>query len=329
MSGATSYQGVRAKLASYGRAGVKTTLLEFDSNGGEAQGMIELTTFMQDLKAETGMKFIGVVTGGCYSAAYGIASVCDKLYATQDSGLGSIGAMLLHLDATKYYKKRGLSYKILRSKEDKARGSHFESLDEKTKAMYAKSLQEIDTRFNMLVTKREKLSLDTVIGLKGGVVDAKEAVTLGLADKVIPYFDLKFIKELNMTKQDKKALLKVVEAKVDAAVKPLQTSLAAMDKTLQTLAKAKTKAKATGKKVKAQAKAPTTFKKIMKLSEQFGNVSLGIKLVEKGTSFKKARATMLADYQARGNSNAILQENGEFSFTTASVETDDDDFTSA
>ena len=335
LSGATSYQGIVAETLEYAQEGKKTLLMEFDSHGGEAAGMFETIQHLTDIKKQYGLQLIGVVTGTCASAAYGLASVCDKLYATQDSTVGSIAAVMMHRDSTKQDKKSGLKYTIMRSKAHKYEGSPHEKLKRGARNRFLGVLTSLDESFNLAVTRRKSLSLATVVKLKGETVQVDEALKLGLVDKSLPYFDVSLIKEFHiMTKKEKRKILQLVNTRVEASMKPLKTSMDTINGQLTVMAKEAAKKKkfdkdlfkkkkAKGKKGKKKAKivgkkAASTQMAIMQLGVTLKQPKLAMKLANKQTKFSSAKTQLMSAYKAETGKKAIFQEDGALSTLKAS-----------
>ncbi len=334
-SGAVTYENLQRQLLDIAESGQKNVLFDFHSLGGEAMGMFNLAEAMKQLKQQYGLNYVGLVDGYCCSAAYGIASQCDKIVATQDSVVGSVAAFQLHVDATKQAKKRGLKYTILRSKDWKARGGSLEALDPETEGRMRAALQKLDTRFNILVTaNRTTLPLQAVIDAKGKSMDTDEALKLGFIDGVLQYKDIAHLdalftnpkEDFSMTKKELKqfkALASAVKAQA-TALEQLQTQMTELASTLKNAsASGDSDSQVVDPATDPQAADPQAADPadldpaakdtiaIMKLGNQLGLSDKALELAATGKDFATAKELLLAEYKAATGKEAIFQESGE------------------
>ena len=89
--------------------GVETVVLKIDSPGGTVKGTMELAEWIYRLREE--VKVYAYVEGVATSAAYWIASACEKVYATPTSEVGSIGVVSVIYDDEEFFKKIGIKKK--------------------------------------------------------------------------------------------------------------------------------------------------------------------------------------------------------------------------
>jgi len=94
ISGATSYSQVAKDLGEAVRnPEVKSILLDINSGGGSVDGCQELSGHIQEARKT---KPVNAYVGGTgCSAAYWLASACQKIYAAETSITGSIGVQLI------------------------------------------------------------------------------------------------------------------------------------------------------------------------------------------------------------------------------------------
>ena len=84
---------------------VKSIVYIFDSPGGSVEGIEKFATLIK----ATGKETTAVVDGSCCSAAYWLASCCDKIYASASTDMiGSIGVMCSLRDNTEALKRQGI-----------------------------------------------------------------------------------------------------------------------------------------------------------------------------------------------------------------------------
>lgn len=188
-SGSTSYESITNQINSAISNGSTTLTFYIDSPGGEVNGLFGLAAFIASLPSK-GIETIAVTDGSATSAAYVIASACQKVLATESSILGSIGVIMTLIDVTEADKKAGINYTILRSKDSKALINPHETLPTKAVEDATKMLTVLDDIMNKTVsTNRPTLSMDTIMSLAGGTVLAEEALSIGLIDGLVSSID--------------------------------------------------------------------------------------------------------------------------------------------
>lgn len=188
MSGMTGYDGIAKKLrAAMKDDDVKAIWLDIDSPGGEVSGCFTLVEeIAMCTESEGGKPIWGFVNEQACSAAYAIASVCDRVYGPMEAMVGSIGCYTLHVDFTKKLDKDGLKVTMIRAGERKAIGAGgIESLDkaqvEKLQAWVDRTRQ----RFAELVAMGRGIPVKDVLATEGDWFDGRDAVALKLMDGVM------------------------------------------------------------------------------------------------------------------------------------------------
>ncbi len=189
LSGFTTYESIRSSMQSAVDSGYSNIMLNIDSPGGEVTGLFALTSYIRALTAQ-GVNVISYIDGMATSAAYAIAAASSKRYATNTSLLGSIAAIMVHLEVSKADATAGKTYTIFRSKSEKALGDAHTELSDKAKAKFTMLLDNMDTLFNNdIVESMPQLSLQSIIDMKGSEFIASEALQLGLIDAIVPEVD--------------------------------------------------------------------------------------------------------------------------------------------
>ena len=188
-SGSTSYEYVTSQINDAISAGNTKLTFYIDSPGGEVSGLFGLAAFIASLPSKYGVETVAVTDGMATSAAYVIAASCQSILATSSSIIGSIGVIMTLINVAEADKKAGVSYTILRSKEDKALINPHEPFATRAIEDSVKMLGVLDTIMNNAVTSyRPKLSLDTITKLAGNTILAEEALSLGLIDGIVTSF---------------------------------------------------------------------------------------------------------------------------------------------
>ncbi|WP_334656740.1 S49 family peptidase [Sphingomonas panaciterrae] len=187
MSGLTGYDGIAQKLRSaMADREVKAIWFDYDSPGGATAGCFTLAEeIARCTKSEGGKPIWAFVNETACSAAYALASVCDKIYAPADAIAGSIGVYCMHVDLTEGLSKEGIKVEMIRAGEQKARGGPYETLDDRTRAKLQAWVDETRQRFATLVAAGRRMSKAAVLATEADWFPAAEALKLGLIDGVM------------------------------------------------------------------------------------------------------------------------------------------------
>ncbi|MCS0501386.1 S49 family peptidase [Ancylobacter mangrovi] len=131
---------IRAARAS---AAVRAILLRVDSCGGLVDGCFELADDIRDGSARNGGKPIWAAVATAYSAAYALASACDRIVAPSTAGVGSIGVLILHYDQSEWLAEIGLKIEAIESAPGKTGGASFKPLAAEARADLQAAVDEI------------------------------------------------------------------------------------------------------------------------------------------------------------------------------------------
>lgn len=183
--GGTSTERLLASIRAARREpSVKALVINIDSPGGGVFGVEEAA---DEIRAARGDKpIIAQVNSLAASAAYWIASAADEIVITPGGLAGSIGVYALHEDRSVMAEKLGLKYTFVSAGKFKVEGNALQSLgDEAHQAIQSR----IDTYYDAFVgavAKGRGVKPEAVRGGfgEGRVVGAKEAVKLGMADRI-------------------------------------------------------------------------------------------------------------------------------------------------
>lgn len=185
-SGNTSYQSIKGEIDQHISSGMKHLIFQIDSPGGEIHGLYELTDYIYSLR-DKGIKTESIISGLGTSAAYAIAAATDKIGITEASETGSIGVIASLVSVVEADKQRGIEYKILRSKEEKASYNPHEPFSEDVIREMQAKVDKYDDIFNAKVAKyRPNLSIEKIKDLKGKSYLSQDALSIGLVDNIIP-----------------------------------------------------------------------------------------------------------------------------------------------
>lgn len=154
-SGMTGYNRIEQKIAEAQQdPNIAGIWLDIDSGGGEAGGMHGLADYIYRNSARFGGKPIwSCAAAYAYSAAFGIMTSGDRTFCSVDGGCGSVGVLMLYVNAEKFYGKQGIEITVMRSGADKARLNQFETPDDKVLAHVQQQLDDLRDVFVSLVAR--------------------------------------------------------------------------------------------------------------------------------------------------------------------------------
>lgn len=183
--GMTGLDGVRTKFAlALEDPGVRAIVLDIDSPGGEVCGTFDLA---DAIFAARGTKPIhAILTESAYSAAYAIASACDRISVPRTGGTGSIGVIAMLVDMSRALTDVGLTVNIIQFGKHKADGSEVIPLSADARARFQAQVDEVGELFVETVARNRGLLAARVRETEAATFLAAESVRLGLADRVAP-----------------------------------------------------------------------------------------------------------------------------------------------
>lgn len=184
-SAGTSTDVLRATLAGMmANDAIGAIVLDFDSPGGSVFGIQELA---DDIAAAAGQKKIVAQANSLMaSAAFWIASAAEEIVVTPGAEIGSIGVIAVHQDHSAALEEQGIKTTMISAGKFKTEGNPFEELGPEAIAAAQSRVDEWYTMFVAQVAAGRNVSITEVrngFG-EGRTVGAKEAVKLGMADRI-------------------------------------------------------------------------------------------------------------------------------------------------
>lgn len=202
-SGTRSYPSISADIRSAISNGAKNLAFHISSYGGETDGAFGLAKYIQALPTLHNVRTIAIIDGPCCSAGYLMASAMQEILVTESSELGSIGVIASIPNAVQSDSKAGVNWTIIRSHSEKALGNPHEELSKEAIASIRSKVDSLASiMIDTITTGRPTLSKDTIATLNGKTVLGKEAISLGLADRLIESVDI----SLEMIKRGNKPM---------------------------------------------------------------------------------------------------------------------------
>ena len=166
---------------------ISSILVDMDSGGGSVDAIAPLIDAIRS--AQSKRKAVVAYCDLCASAAYYVASYCNEIVAGNEvsAELGSIGVMMSFMDYAKYYEDMGVKqhtiYSNLSDYKNKpfeeARKGNYDAIRDEELDPLARDFQE-----NVKRNRGQRLQLDTEGLLRGRMFYARDAVRVGLADRI-------------------------------------------------------------------------------------------------------------------------------------------------
>lgn len=185
MSGGTSTERIARDFRQLmADPNVGTIVLDVDSPGGGVYGIAELAEEIFHARADK--RIVAVANSMAASAAYWLATAADELVVTPGGEVGSIGVYMVHEDWSAAYEMAGVKPTLIKYGENKAEGISIEPLSDASKASFQGRVDEYGAMFTNAVARHRGTSAGDVSKQfgQGRMVGAKQAVKLGMADRV-------------------------------------------------------------------------------------------------------------------------------------------------
>jgi signal peptide peptidase SppA len=168
---------------------VETILIEFDTPGGGADGLVE---FAAELRAARQKKpIIGFINTMCCRAGYWLASQCTELICTPSGETGSVGVFMVHSDFSQMNERIGYKPTYIGTPRYKAEGNPDSPLGDDTGKYLQAGVDRVYGQFvaDIVRGRGRGLTADTVrknFG-EGRVVPADEALRKNMVDRIVAY----------------------------------------------------------------------------------------------------------------------------------------------
>jgi len=164
---------------------VRGIALDVESPGGEVAGNFDLVDLMYSYRGQK--PIAGFANEYAYSAAYSILSVADKIYVSRTGGVGSIGVVTSHCDASKAMEQRGLAITFVFAGKHKVDGNQYEPLAPGVKSRIQSRIDALYNIFVSIVARNRGIDEKAVRDTEALTYTADESISVGLADAVASY----------------------------------------------------------------------------------------------------------------------------------------------
>lgn len=178
------WQAFKRGCGDYVTGTIKGIALVCDTPGGMVAGCFDTVDRMVALKEQVGVPVRGFAHEMAYSAGYAIISVADHIAVSRTGGVGSIGVVTSHLDASGAYEKMGLKITFIFAGKHKVDGNATEPLPDDVKARIQSRIDELYAVFVSAVARNRGMDEQAVRDTEALTFTASQATSNGLADSI-------------------------------------------------------------------------------------------------------------------------------------------------
>jgi len=160
---------------------IKAILLEIDSYGGQPVAGEEVSIALKNAQKPTAV----LIRSAGVSAAYLAATGADKIFASKNSEVGSIGVTMSYLDYSQQNQKDGLTYNRLSSGKFKDAGDPDKTLTAQETELFMRDVNIMYQNFVNAVARNRNLDAKKVeILADGSTMLGEMALENGLIDQI-------------------------------------------------------------------------------------------------------------------------------------------------
>jgi protease-4 len=164
---------------------VKALIVRINSPGGTITASDVLYREIREFKARKKVPVIAAIMDVGASGGYYAALAADLIVAHPTTVTGSIGVIMLTVNAQGLLEKLGVAPLAIKSGDKKDAGSPFRSMTDEERALFQKVIDEMHGRFVRLIVESRKLPEERVRALADGrIYTADQALAAGLVDRL-------------------------------------------------------------------------------------------------------------------------------------------------
>jgi protease-4 len=160
---------------------IKAIIIEVDSSGGIPAAGEEIAAAIKNSEKPV----VAFIRGIGASSSYWAISNAEKIWASKNSSVGSIGITMSYLSNAERNKKDGLTYEKLSSGIYKDAGSLDVPLTKEERALFMRDVNIMFGNFIEAISANRNISVDKVKAIAdGSTVLGEKAKELGLIDEI-------------------------------------------------------------------------------------------------------------------------------------------------
>lgn len=177
---------IREELKKAGKDGdVRALVLRINSPGGTVTASDIIYREIEAFKERKKIPVVTVMMDLGASGGYYVALAGDTIVAHPTTVTGSIGVIMLTVNAQGLLEKIGVSASAIKSGPRKDMGSPFRQITDEERAIFQSVIDELQRQFVAKVAERRKLPLDSVRQLADGrIYTAEQALAAKLIDQI-------------------------------------------------------------------------------------------------------------------------------------------------
>ncbi|RTL09245.1 MAG: hypothetical protein EKK62_03130 [Acidimicrobiia bacterium] len=163
---------------------VRAVVLEIDSPGGDAMGMVAAVRRMRAAAERAGKPVYSVADEYATSAAFALMMVADRgrMFVPPQGRTASIGTVVITTNEGPALEKEGVEVRIFRSGKRKMRPSGVESIDDATAEEIQARVDALAESFATWVAVRRGGAASDYLALQGASLSGEDAARRGLVD---------------------------------------------------------------------------------------------------------------------------------------------------
>ncbi|MDU2598670.1 signal peptide peptidase SppA [Anaerococcus sp.] len=163
---------------------IKGVILHVNSPGGSVYASEKIAKKIEEVK-EKNIPVYSVMQELAASGGYYISAPCDKIYASNETFIGSIGVIMQSYSLEGLFEKYGIKEQNIKTGKMKDAGSTGRDMDKEEKEYFQGLVNSAFSRFVKVVADGRDMSEDEVRKLADGrVYDGSQAVKNGLVDEI-------------------------------------------------------------------------------------------------------------------------------------------------
>jgi protease-4 len=164
---------------------VRALILRINSPGGTVTASDIVYREVLSFKERTRMPIVAVLMDVAASGGYYVALAADTIVAHPTTVTGSIGVIMISLNAEGLMQKIGVAATAIKSAEHKDMGSPFRQLTPEERAIFQTVINDLQGQFVAKVVAHRTLSPETAAKLADGrIYTAEQALAHKLVDRI-------------------------------------------------------------------------------------------------------------------------------------------------
>jgi len=164
---------------------VKAVIVRINSPGGTVTASDIIFRELSSYKRKSNVPVIAVMMDVAASGGYYIALAADTIVAHPTTVTGSIGTIMVSVNAEGLMQKIGVAPVTIKSGARKDMGSPFRTLTPEERAIFQSVIDDLHRQFTDKVAERRRLAPDVVRNLADGrVYTADQALAAKLVDQI-------------------------------------------------------------------------------------------------------------------------------------------------